>query len=97
MTYDQDLMFRGDTDDRRAAAIRRLKEEARGLLGAREDDAVMVNEVRCAEPGCPPLETIVALLRAGAPPRKVKVHKAAVDVTLDDLRVALASDGAGHP
>ncbi len=54
-------------------------------LGLDADDAVvMVQEVRCEEPGCPPLETVIAVLpRGGGATRKI--HKAAQDVTRDDV------------
>jgi hypothetical protein len=82
-------LFGGRTDEARARAIRRLKELARALLDATEDDAVVVNELQCQEPGCPPVETVIALLVAGREPRQLKVHKPAVDVTEEDLREAL--------
>lgn len=82
-------MFGPRNDERRAAAIRALKATARTLFEAADDDAVVVNELSCTEPGCPPIETVVALLRAGSEPRQVKVHKPAVEVTEDDLRVAI--------
>ncbi len=82
-------MFGQRNDERRSAAIRALRATARTLFDAGEDDAVVVNELRCTEPGCPPVETVVALLRAGNKPRQVTVHKPAVDVTEDDLRTAI--------
>lgn len=82
-------MFRPRHDERRSAAIRALKATARTLFDAGEEDAVVVSELQCTEPGCPPIETVVALLRAGNEPRQVKVHKPAVEVTEDDLRAAL--------
>ena len=82
-------MFGPRDDGRRSAAIRALKATARTLFAAGEDDAVVVNELQCTEPGCPPIETVVALLRAGSEPRQVRVHKPAVEVTEDDLRAAI--------
>jgi len=85
-------MFGSRSDERRSAAIRSLKAAARTLFGAAEDDAVVVNELSCSELGCPPIETVVALLREGSPPRQVKVHKPAVEVTEDDLRAAIQEE-----
>jgi hypothetical protein len=82
-------MFGFPRDEQRTAAIRALKEVARPILEAADDDAVVVSELRCSEPGCPPLETVVALLRAGHEPRQVKVHKPVQEVTEHDLRSAL--------
>ncbi len=81
------MMF-GHPDVKRSAALKRLKEEARALFAANEDDVVVANELRCSEPGCPPFEVVVALLSATAPAVQVRVHKAAVDVTAEDLRRA---------
>jgi hypothetical protein len=85
-------MFGPRNDERRSAAIRTLKATARTLFEANDDDAVLVNELSCTEPGCPPIETVVALLRAGVEPRQVKIHKPAVEVTEDDLRLAIQRD-----
>jgi hypothetical protein len=82
-------MFTSRQDVRRARAIRALKAAARTLFKAGEDDALVVNELSCTEPGCPPIETVVALLRAGSEPRQVKVQKPALDVTQADLRAAI--------
>jgi len=84
-------MFGPRNDEARTAAIRAIKVFARTLFAADEDDAVVVNELRCVEPGCPPIETVVALLRAGKEPRQVKIHKPATEITEDDLRSALAT------
>jgi hypothetical protein len=85
-------MFTSRTDEKRAAAIRQLKLFARALFNASEDDAVVVNELACTEPGCPPVETVIALLRAGSEPRQVKVHKPAVEVTIEDVELALGAE-----
>jgi hypothetical protein len=90
------VLFRKAQDARRIEASRRLKALARHLFGANEDDAIVVNELRCTEPGCPPIETVVALLRQGAPTRQVKVHKPIADVTDDDLRDAFAHGHEHH-
>lgn len=90
-------MFRPRSDERRSSAIRALKAKAHTLFEAADDDAVVVNELSCTEPGCPPIETVVALLRAGSEPRQVKIHKPAVEVTEDDLRRAMLLGHAHEP
>jgi hypothetical protein len=79
----------GGNDESRSAAIRALKVSAGLLFEASEDDAILVSELRCTEPGCPPIETAVALLRKGSEPPQVKIHKPAVEVTVEDLRAAI--------
>ena len=78
-------MFGNRTNDpARAAHVRAIKEWTAREVALDEDAAVMVTELQCTEPGCPPLETCVAVLRAGRS-ASFKVHKALIDVTEDDV------------
>ena len=63
-----------------------IKAWATETLGLADDVAVMVTELRCTEPGCPPLETVVAILGESGPTRQYKIHKPLADVTREDLR-----------
>lgn len=56
-----------------------------------DSDVVMVNEIVCGQPGCPPLETIIALLPDGRKPVKFKLYKALAEVTERDVQ------GLGRP
>ena len=56
-----------------------------------DDDVVMVNQIVCGQPGCPPLETVIALLPEGRKPVKFKLYKALADVTEADVQ------GLGRP
>lgn len=74
-----------------------LKETVPRLLGLDEDTAVMIRQLACTEPGCPPLETVVAVLPMDGPARRWTLHRPAVQITEDDLRAALlttAHEGA---
>ena len=61
-------------------------------LALPDDVTVMVTELRCAEPGCPPLETVIAVMRPGAAPEQRKLHKATAEITADDIRGLFAAD-----
>ncbi|MEM7251491.1 MAG: nitrate reductase [Pseudomonadota bacterium] len=65
--------------------VRQLKEALRLALNLSDDAAVTVTELTCLEEGCPPIETVVALLRPDRPPLQHKLHKSSVDVDADDL------------
>ena len=52
-------------------------------LGA--DVSVMATELRCTEAGCPPLETVIAILEQPGQPRQFKIHKGIADVTFADV------------
>ncbi|MFE2425890.1 hypothetical protein ACFXJ5_03865 [Streptomyces sp. NPDC059373] len=77
--------------------LRELKETVRCLLALDEDTAVVVRQLACTEPGCPPLETVVAVLPMDAPARRWTLHRPTEQITEDDLRAVLltpTSDGA---
>jgi hypothetical protein len=50
----------------------------------------MVTELRCSEPGCPPLETVIAILSENGS-RQYRLHKSIEEVAEDDIR-RLAAD-----
>jgi hypothetical protein len=60
-----------------------------------DDVTVLVTELACTEPGCPPVETVIALLSDGGN-TQYKVHKPVAEVTLDDLRGVLHGDIPHH-
>ncbi|WP_309484360.1 hypothetical protein [Streptomyces himalayensis] len=69
----------------------------RTLLCLDDDTAVMVRQLACTEPGCPPVETIVAVLPMDGAARRWTLHQPADRITEDDLRHALlAPDQANH-
>jgi hypothetical protein len=61
-------------------------------LALSDDVTVMVTELRCSEPGCPPVETVIALLRPGMPPEQRKLDKAIAELTADDIRSLYAAE-----
>jgi hypothetical protein len=67
-----------------------LQEKVRGWAEARfapgENDIVSVSEVACAEPGCPPFETLVTLFPDGRAAVKFKIYKALADVGEIDIQ-----------
>jgi hypothetical protein len=83
------MLFGKRDDGLRAEAVRRVKGWVASRARAGESDAVMVTELQCTEEGCPPVETVLALLRPGDEPRKWKVHKPVALVTEEDVREAI--------
>lgn len=70
-------------------AVQELKLQTRKLLGLSDDVTVSVSELTCREPGCPDVETLVAILGDGEKPMIARIHKSIPDVTLDELKAAL--------
>ena len=83
------MLFGKRDDGLRAEAVRRVKGWVASRARAGESDTVMVTELQCTEEGCPPVETVLALLRPGDEPRKWKVHKPVALVTEEDVREAI--------
>jgi hypothetical protein len=54
-------------DDESALRAARIKDWTREAFGPGDATTVMVAEVACTEPGCPPIETVIALLGDGDP------------------------------
>lgn len=54
------------------------------------DVTILVTELACSEPGCPPTETVIALMYPGAP-EQVKIHKPLRLVTAADVEQSLAA------
>ncbi len=84
-------LFRRRTNAQlQAEAVARVKAwaAAAGLV----DDAVLaVNEIVCADPACPGVETVVLLMRPGRKTEACKVPKALAEVTEQDIRESLSS------
>ena len=74
-----------------AAAVGRVRLWAEAGLSADAAAIVMVTELACHEPGCPPVETVIALL-CGTSPRTWKIPRAAADLTAEDVAAALARE-----
>lgn len=66
------------------AAVERVREWTRGRFTLADDDTVMVSEVACGVPGCPPIETHVVFWTALGR-HHFKVFKPLADVAEDDL------------
>lgn len=66
-------------------ALARVKGWTRTRFRLNEDDTVMVTELECALPGCPPLETVLAFWTEDGQRRHYKFFKPVEQVVEDDL------------
>ena len=67
------------------AALAQVREWTRARFKLPEDAAVMAAEVACRQPGCPPLETVVAFWTDTDKRHQFKVFKRVEEVAEDDL------------
>jgi nitrate reductase delta subunit len=66
-------------------ALRQVKEWTRARFRLAEDSTILVTEVACGVPGCPPLETVVAFWTEGERRHHFKLFKPVAEVVEDDL------------
>lgn len=73
--------------------LKQLKAWTAQILALDESVPVSISQLTCTEPGCPPLETVIAIMTQ--PPQTYKIHQPAVDIGEDDLVKALAKKAEG--
>jgi nitrate reductase delta subunit len=67
------------------AALDRVREWTRARFNLPDDNAMLVAEVACGLPGCPPLETVVAFWTGADTRHQFKIFKRVEEVAEDDL------------
>ncbi len=63
----------------------RVKEWFREFFEIGEEASLMVTEFQCAEPGCPPVGTVIAVLAENDGNRQYKIHKPASEIVEEDV------------
>ncbi len=81
----------GTNDARRRSRAVHLAEHVRTVLQLPDNIAVTVQQLTCREPGCPPIETAIAVL--ASPPRRWNLHQPLLDIT-DEVVTRLITE---HP
>lgn len=76
------------------AYVSELKDIVRSTLSLGTDQVVLIQQLACCEPGCPPVETVVAVM--GSPRRSWKFAVPTVDVTPERLRNTLTNYPGGR-
>jgi hypothetical protein len=70
-------------------AIDRIKFATRAILKLSDDVVISVTELACREPGCPDIETVLAILQAGRKPLTVRFHIPIPKISEGELTAAL--------
>ncbi len=78
-------------------ALDRVRAWTRERFALDGDAALLVTEVACGLPGCPPLETVVAFWTQGDIRHQFKIFKPAAQVVPEDLPYAWMKDGLAVP
>ena len=69
-----------------AQRVREIKDTVRSSLALADGVVVLVTELKCSEPGCPPVETIVALLGADGRNLQTKIHQPVIAIRAEQLQ-----------
>ena len=69
----------------RGDCARRVKRWTRDLLGLDDDVPVSVSQLRCADPGCPDLETVIGIPKPGGSWRTLRIAKTLCRVRRTDI------------
>ncbi len=75
----------GRTIDISSFTIDQIKYWTRQNLAFPPDAPIVVKEVPCVKPGCPPIETAIMVFLKGEPPRLFKIQATLNDVTFDHV------------
>jgi hypothetical protein len=70
---------------------------AKQVLDVPAEAFVMVRQVECRDPGCPSVETIIAILSKNDRPRQWKISKPVAEVTQRDVENLAEVSGEWHP
>jgi hypothetical protein len=90
-------MFRSTgTPGTGGATARQIKDWVREQLALGEEVTILVSELACSEPGCPPIETVIALFRGREDTTKYTIHRPSAEITRADIASLFAPDGHAH-
>ncbi|MEO1282963.1 MAG: hypothetical protein AAFV69_14645 [Pseudomonadota bacterium] len=68
--------------------LKQIRTWVRDTIPLDAEDTISVTELNCAEPDCPPKETVIVVMRDSGPWEKMRIHKAMPDVTEVDILFA---------
>ena len=69
-------------------ALERIEGWTRARFGLPGEAVILVAEIECRVPGCPPIETVVAFWTKDETRYRFKLFKPVADVAADDLPVS---------
>lgn len=81
MLFDAPNLRRDDN----AHLARQVKTWVAEALHTDEETTLLVTEMRCTTPDCPPIRTVIALMMAEQPIRQYKIHKPLAAITPEDI------------
>ena len=86
-------LFRQPRSSASPAQIQQVKAWVQGTLQLDSAVPISLSQLQCHEPGCPPIETVIAIMTQ--PTQTYKIHAAIAD--LDEAQVQAALQAPGTP
>ena len=77
-------LFAKSADRANPEQIQQIKAWMYEIMSLDKDILISINQLQCREPGCPPLETIIAVMKN--PPEQYKIHKPVAQITEVDIK-----------
>jgi hypothetical protein len=79
------MLRRWNEEPPRAEALDRIKQWTRERFALAYDTTILVSEIACGVPGCPPRETVVAFWTGSDKRHQFRIFKPLEQVVEDDL------------
>ena len=77
-------LFSQASDRTNPLQIQQIKTWMSEILAFDRDIPISINQLQCREPGCPPVETVIAVLTT--PPQQYKIHKPISQIERADIQ-----------
>ncbi|MGB3614376.1 MAG: hypothetical protein WBA10_11350 [Elainellaceae cyanobacterium] len=74
--------------------LRQIKTWVYEALTMPDQVPISVSQLQCYEPGCPPIETVIAVM--SQPPQTFKIHGAVAAIAQGDVKAAVAKLAQGE-
>ncbi len=75
----------GKNQKKDVAAISRIKHWVQEIFELTENETILVTELQCHEEGCPPIETVIVILKEGTGKQQYKFHKRINEIDFEDI------------
>lgn len=77
-------LFQTSKSKTNSAKIREIKNWVYQHLAIDPEIPISVSQLQCHEPDCPPLETVIAIMRT--PPQQYKIHQSIEEIQELDIK-----------
>ena len=75
----------GNNQKKDVASILKIKNWVGEAFELTEYESALVTELQCHEEGCPPIETVIVVLREGTGKEQYKFHKRMNEINFEDI------------